>query len=137
MGTDTDTTSVHMAAGREWRWPREPEFLQQGYGRVLGLPAAVADNPELRAAVIDSPDDDVPRHAYAEWMQAQEHEFARLLGTFINAQLYVAQAFRRYRRSDVGQLRSWRGDSAYVSTPQFRAGDVLRPWFLDPLSSLI
>jgi hypothetical protein len=34
-------------------------------------------------------------------------------------------------------LRSWRGDTAFVSTADFRAGDSLRPWFLDDFHALI
>jgi uncharacterized protein (TIGR02996 family) len=129
----------------EWRWPREPEWLQSAHdraaalaeARVAGLPGAVRDNDELRRAVIARPDDDTPRHAYAAWMAAQEHEFAQLLGAFIAAQLRVAEAFRADRRAEVAGLRRWRGDAAYVSTPDFRAGDALRPWFQDAVSPLV
>jgi len=129
---------------REWRWPREPEWLQSVHdratalaeARVSRLPEAVIDNDELQRAVIERPDDDAPRRAYAAWLAAQEHEFARLLGAFIAAQLRVAEALRADRRAEVAALRRWRGDEAYVSIPDFRAGDVLRPWFQDTVSPL-
>jgi uncharacterized protein (TIGR02996 family) len=105
--------------------------------RTLGLPRGVVDNEALRRAVIEQPDDEAPRQAYAAWMLAQDHEFAQTIGAFMRAQLRVAEAFRANRRADVRTLRSWRGDTAFVSTPEFRAGDSLRPWFLDQLSSLI
>jgi uncharacterized protein (TIGR02996 family) len=105
--------------------------------RALGLPDGVVDNEALRRAVIECPDDDAPRQAYAAWMTAQDHEFARTIGAFVTAQLRVAQAFRTNRRVDVSMLRSWSGTTAFVSTADFRAGDSLRPWFLDDLGSLI
>jgi uncharacterized protein (TIGR02996 family) len=91
----------------------------------------------LRRAVIACPDDDAPRHAYAAWMTAQDHPFAQTIGAFVAAQLRVAEAFRANPRAEVGALRSWRGNTAFVSTADFRAGDSLRPWFLDDLGSLI
>jgi uncharacterized protein (TIGR02996 family) len=140
MSTDERATPRES----EWRWPREPEWLQSAHdraaalaeARVAGLPDAVNDNDELRRAVIASPDDDTPRRAYAAWMASQEHEFAQLLGAFIGAQLRVAEAFRADPRAEVAALRRWRGDAAYVSTPDFRAGDALRPWFQDTISPL-
>jgi uncharacterized protein (TIGR02996 family) len=105
--------------------------------RTLGLPVGVVDNEALRRAVVERPDDDAPRQAYAAWMTAQDHEFARTIGAFVGGQLRVAQAFRANRRADVSMLRSWNGTTAFVSTAEFRAGDSLRPWFLDPLDSLV
>jgi hypothetical protein len=133
-----------MPRESRWRGPREPEWFQSmqeramalAQPRPLGLPDAVRGNEALRHAVIECPEDDAPRHAYAAWMAAQDHELAQLLGGFITAQLRVAQAFRASRRVDVRPLRSWRGDTAYVSTAEFRAGDMLRPWLLDDLSVL-
>ena len=139
------STDEHaMPREREWRWPREPEWLQTARDRAAALaearvsrfPEAVIDNDELQRAAIERPDDDAPRRAYAAWLSAQDHEFARLLGAFIGAQLRVAEAFRADRRADVAALRRWRGDAAYVSIPDFRAGDVLRPWFQDTVSPL-
>jgi uncharacterized protein (TIGR02996 family) len=129
---------------RQWRWPREPEWLQglrdqttaPVESQALGLPSAVIDNEDLRRAAIARPDDDRPRQAYADWLSAQDHEFAQLLGRFISAQLRVAQAFRSDRRASVTAHLRWRGDAAHVSMPQFRAGDVLRPWFLDSVIAL-
>jgi uncharacterized protein (TIGR02996 family) len=91
---------------------------------------------DLQRAVIASPNDDAPRHAYAAWLAAQNHASVRLLAAFIAAQLRVAEAFRANRRKEVAALRRWRGDDAYVSMPDFRAGDVLRPWFLDAVGPL-
>jgi len=105
--------------------------------RALGMPERVIDNAGLRQAVIECPDDDAPRQAYAAWMAAQDHGFAQTIGAFVGAQLRVAQAFRTNRRADVSMLRSWRGDTAFVSTPEFRAGAALRPWLLDNLDALI
>ena len=129
---------------RVWRWPREPEVLPSGRDRAaarartaLRWPEGVQDHPELRRMVIDRPDDDAPRHAYAAWLLAQAHPFARTLGAFVTAQLRVAEAFRLDPRADVDGLRCWRGDRTFVSTPEFRAGDALRPWFVDELASLI
>jgi len=143
MGTDERAT--RMARDHQWRWPQEPAFLQSGQSRAtgrvevrtVGLPHGVVDNEDFHRAVIDRPDDEEPRQAYAAWMLAQDHEFAQVLGAFMTAQLRVAKAFRGNRRADVGTLRSWRGDTAFVSTAEFRAGDSLRSWFLDDLSSLI
>ena len=127
-----------------WRWPRDPAWLQDARDRTTALtpatatdlPDSVVDHDSLRRSVIECPDDDAPRQAYADWMAAQDHEFARLLGAFVSAQLSIAQAFRADRRADVTTLRRWRGDAAYVSTPDLRAGDALRPWFLDGVSVL-
>ena len=129
---------------REWRWPREPEWLQSAQdraaalaeARVSRLPEAVIENDELRRAAIAHPDDDAPRRAYAAWLTEQDHEFAQLLGAFITAQLRVAEVYRADQRAEVAALRRWQGDDAYVSIPDFRAGDVLRPWFQDTVSPL-
>jgi uncharacterized protein (TIGR02996 family) len=134
----TDTPS-------QWRWPREPASLPsmqelataRAELRALRLPQGVVDNETLRRAVVADPDDDAPRQAYAAWMTAQDHEFARTIGAFVTAQLRVAQAFRANRRADVSMLRSWSGTTAFVSMSDFRAGDSLRPWFLDELGSLL
>jgi len=141
----TDEKATRVARESQWRWPQEPALLPSAQrrttGRVelrsVGLPHGVVDNEDFHRAVIDRPDDEAPRQAYAAWMLAQDHDFAQALGAFMTAQLRVAKAFRGNRRADVGPLRSWRGDTAFVSTPEFRAGDSLRPWFLDELSSLI
>lgn len=143
MGTD-EREATQPPRESQWRWPSEPEFVpsqhevatRAGFRRV-GLPDGVVDNEALRRAVIERPDDDAPRQAYATWMAAQDHELARTIGAFVGGQLRVAQAFRANRRADVSMLRSWRGDTAFVSTAHFRAGDSLRPWFLDTLDSLI
>lgn len=137
MGTDE---TPHTPPEPQWRWPQETEVQgasARASTRGLGLPDGVVDNQALRRAVIARPDDDAPRQAYAAWMSAQRHPFAQTIGAFVKAQLRVAQAFRENACADVGPLRSWRGDTAFVSTPDFRAGDALRPWFLDDLSSLI
>ena len=126
---------AHTPRGSQWRWPQEAEFLQNSEGRVTAAPTfrthgrwgKIVDNEALRRAVVESPNDDAPRQAYADWMTGQPHEFARTIGAFVTAQLRVAQAFRENPRADVGTLRSWRGDTAFVSTPDFRAGDSLRP----------
>jgi uncharacterized protein (TIGR02996 family) len=138
---------THPNTSREppWRWPHEPPQLLSAAERAatrnqrlaLGWPDAVRDQPELRRAVLECPDDDAPRHAYAAWMLGQEHEFAQTIGAFIAAQLRVAEAYRGDPRADVLTLRNWRPDSAFVSLTDFRAGDVLRPWFLDHLHGLI
>jgi len=143
MGRDEKSASTFQES--QWRWPREPAFLQRAEDRAefraIGLPDGVHDNPALRRAVIEHPDDDAPRRAYGDWMRAQDHEFAQLLGAFIAAQLRVAEAFRQDRRADVNRLRRWRsnprGAPGFVSTADFRTGDALRPWFLDDLSALI
>jgi uncharacterized protein (TIGR02996 family) len=137
---DTDKTT----GASRWRWPREPARVQGAQdrttafkpSRALDLPDSVVDHEALRHSVIECPDDDAPRQAYADWMATQDHEFAKLLGAFVSAQLRIAQAFRADRRADVTTLRRWRGDAAYVSTPDLRAGDALRPWFLDGVSAL-
>jgi len=143
MGTDDRTQT---ARGSQSRWPQEAEFLPITEGgaashaeiRTLGPASKVVDNKKaLRRAVVERPDDDAPRQEYADWMLGQRHELSRSIGTFITAQLRVARAFRANPRADVGPLRSWRGDTAFVSTADFRAGDALRPWFLDSLSPLI
>lgn len=133
-----------MPRESEWRWPREPDWFQSAQdraaalaeARVAGLPQAVIDNDDLRRAVIAHPNDDAPRHAYAAWFAAQDHEFAQLLGAFITAQLRVAEAFRTDPWAEVNALRCWRADATYVSMPEFRAGDVLRLWFQDSVSPL-
>jgi uncharacterized protein (TIGR02996 family) len=136
-----------MPRESESHWPREPEWLQRAGDRAAALaearrsrrPEAVLDQDELRRAVIARPDDDAPRHAYANWLAAQDDELAQRVGAFIAAQLRVTEAFRADRRADVAALRRWRGDGAYVSIPDFRAGDELRPWFQDtvhPLASV-
>ncbi|MEO7734516.1 MAG: hypothetical protein ABIY55_26405 [Kofleriaceae bacterium] len=101
------------------------------------LPDGVLDSPAIRRAIVEYPDDDAPRRAYAAWMLSQDHEFAQMIGAFVTAQLRVADAFRASPCADVMALRSWRGDRTFVSAADFRAGDSLRPWFLDDLSSLI
>ncbi len=141
MSTDEQPTPRES----EWRWPREPEWLQRAEDRAAVLaearesrrPEAVIDHDELRRAAIARPDDDAPRHAYARWLAAQDDELAQRLGAFIAAQLRVAEAFRADRRADVAALRRSRGDDAYVSISDFRAGDELRPWFQDTVHPLV
>jgi uncharacterized protein (TIGR02996 family) len=139
MGTSEKATCALRES--HWRWPNEsaePEDRATHSGfPPPNLPSGVQDNAALRRAVIDHPDDDEPRAAYAAWMAAQDHEFARTVAAFMSAQLRVAQAFRNNRRVDVGSLRSWRGDTRFVSNPEFRAGDSLRPWYLGELSALM
>jgi len=144
----------HTSRDRQWRWPHEPEQLHCVPERMRPrcsrpqrtpaeeqhfrtLPGGVVDNEALRRAVMASPDDDAPRRAYAAWLTAQDHEFARTIGAFITAQLRVADAYRVSPRAEVMTLRSWRGDAAFVSATEFRAGGSLRPWLLDDLESLI
>jgi uncharacterized protein (TIGR02996 family) len=143
---NTATAASPVRPEREslWRWPREPAVLPSGRDRAaarartaLRWPEGVLDNPGLRRMVIDRPDDDAPRQAYAAWLLAQEHPFARTLGAFITAQLRVAEAFREDPCADATRLRSWHGDRGFVSTADFRAGAALRPWFVDELESLI
>jgi uncharacterized protein (TIGR02996 family) len=139
--------STHPTPSREppWRWPHEPPQLLSAAERAaartmrlsIGWPDAVRDQLELRRAVVERPDDDAPRHAYAAWMLGQEHEFARTIGAFITAQLRVAEAYRGDPRADVLTLRNWRADQGFVAQTDFRAGDALRPWFLDDLSGLL
>ena len=70
-------------------------------------------------------------------MLGQEHEFAQTIGAFIAAQLRVAEAYRGDPRADVLTLRNWGADQRFVALTDFRAGDALRPWFLDDLSGLL
>jgi uncharacterized protein (TIGR02996 family) len=136
-----------MPRRSESHWPREHEWLQRAGDRAEALaetrrsrrPEAVLDHDELRRAVIARPDDDAPRLAYARWLTAQHDELTQRVGAFIAAQLRVAEALRADHRADVAALRRWRGDDAYVSIPDFRAGEELRPWFQDtvhPLASV-
>ena len=74
-----------------------------------------------------------PRESQWRWPREPEPE----LSTGLQDPAPVAQAFRGDRRAEVGRLRRWRGDAAYVSMATFRAGDSLRPWFLDSLGSLL
>ncbi len=138
---ETSEKAIYALRESQWRWPNEPAEPEDRATRPKfpppNLPCGVQDNAVLRRAVIDHPDDDEPRMAYAAWMAGQDHEFARTVATFVWAQLRVAQAFRANRRADVGSLRSWRGDTRFVSNPEFRAGDSLRPWYLGELSSLM
>jgi uncharacterized protein (TIGR02996 family) len=139
--------ATHPNTSREppWRWPHEPPQLLSAAERAaarttrlsIGWPDAVRDQPELRRAVLENPDDDAPRHAYAAWMLGQEHEFAQAIGGFIAAQLRVADAYRGDPRADVLTLRNWSADQRFVAQTDFRAGDALRPWFLDDLSGLL
>jgi hypothetical protein len=138
-------TSVHDAAtdphGSSWRWPREsdgsPSAPMSAAAPRRRLPEGVVDPTELRRLVIAHPDDDAPRHAYAAAMLGQAHPFARMIGAFTAAQLRVAEAFRQDSRADVSWLRRWRSVPAFVSTTVFRAGDTLRPWFVDELNALM
>lgn len=142
---ETEKRSTRARRGETWRWPDEAEPPQDTAAsgpaprgvRAGGFPDGVVDNDKLRREVVERPDDDDPRREYAAWMLAQEHEFARTIGTFITAQLTVADAFRENPRADVIALRSWSGMRGFVSTVDFRAGDTLRPWFLDALDPLI
>jgi uncharacterized protein (TIGR02996 family) len=142
--TGTEEPSTQRPREQHWRWPREPasppgQLDPPTYPRVgrLGLPIGVIDNDQLRREVIDAPDDDTPRRAYAAWMAAQGHHLAHLTGAFVGAQLDVAQAFRDDRRADVGRIRNWTGGAGDVSMTDFRAGDSLRPWYVDSVSALI
>ena len=40
------------------------------------------EDEELRRAVVENPDDDAPRRAYATWMLAQDNENAKRIGAF-------------------------------------------------------
>jgi hypothetical protein len=124
-----------------WRWPQElderPCARNPAAASRRRLPGGVVDPTELRRMVIAHPDDDAPRHAYAAAMLVQAHPFARTIGAFTAAQLHVAEAFRHDPRADVTRLRSWRSEPAFVSTTAFRAGDTLRPWFIDELRALM
>jgi hypothetical protein len=124
-----------------WRWPREPDewpgVREPATPRRRRLPEGVVDPEELRRMVIAHPDDDAPRHAYAAAMLGQAHPFARTIGAFNAAQLRVAEAFRQDPRADVTRLGRWRAEPSFVSTTAFRAGDTLRPWFVDELHALM
>jgi uncharacterized protein (TIGR02996 family) len=50
------------------------------------------ENRELLNAVLLAPDDDAPRHLYAEWLGLQPDEPSKARAAFIKAQLAVAQA---------------------------------------------
>lgn len=59
------------------------------------------EDEALRRAVVENPDEDAPRRAYATWMLAQDNENAKRIGRFIGAQLRVADAYRVDSRADV------------------------------------
>jgi uncharacterized protein (TIGR02996 family) len=141
--TPSDPANEHRATG--WRWPNErrhtpgnpPAGTPPQPPRHITLPAGIDEHARLRQAVIEAPDDDQPRIAYAAWMRSQRHELAASVGEFVSAQLAVANAFRASPRADVAQLRGWNSRPGFVSTADFRAGDSLRPWLIRELWPLM
>lgn len=47
----------------------------------------MSDGPSLLAAIRDHPEEDAPRHAFADWLQEQDDAESRWLGEFISSQL--------------------------------------------------
>lgn len=108
-------------------WPQEKPVLRsrpQREGKRLrdeefsrsydGLAKPYPEDESLRLAVIESPDDDAPRRAYAAWMKQQPHEEAQDIARFIHDQLAVAEAFRIDPRADVSALyEDWLGPRGF------------------------
>src|SRR4051812_38900686 len=100
----------------------------------------------LRRAVVENPNDDAPRRAYATWMLAQDNEHAKDIGEYIEAQLQVAAAYQANPRADVsaiyrvyggrGDFRKWPAKNSYdldlllseglIGAPKFYRGFVER-----------
>jgi len=104
------------------------------------------EDEALRQAVVENPDDDEPRRAYATWMLAQDNENAKDIGEYIEAQLQVAAAYQANPRADVsaiyrvyggrGDFRTWPAKNSYdldlllseglIGAPRFYRGFVER-----------
>jgi len=105
--------------------PRRTREQRQEFAREMAEEARVRhwdfvkpypEDETLLHRVIERPDDDAPRHAYAAWMLAQKYETARSIGGFIDDQLRVAEAYRADPRSDVSAILD-----VYQGRAQFRA----------------
>lgn len=90
------------------------------------------EDEALRRAVVENPDDDAPRHAYAAWMRAQDNENAQWIGAFIEAQLRVADAYRTNPRLDFVKFL---GDRTFGGTGKFRSQSGEHRYDLDLLVS--
>ena len=88
------------------------------------------EDEALRRAVVENPNDDVPRHAYAAWMLEQDDENAQWIGRFIEDQLKVADAFRADPRADVSAIYK-----AYGGDWKFRSKNAEHLYDLDLLLS--
>jgi uncharacterized protein (TIGR02996 family) len=111
-------------------WPAEKTLLRTraeraeraaqtwSFNRTIdGLAKIYPEDEALRLAVIEHPDDDAPRRAYAAWMKAQSNENARVIASLIEDQLKVAEAFRADPRADVSAVYAdWLG-RAHFRTP--------------------
>lgn len=125
-------------------WQREPPRLRSTAERdrlrrtlsTTQMVERVENSPTLWQAIMDRPEDDEPRRAYAAWFRTQPQEMAQHFANFMEAQLGVATAYRADPRADVAALRRW-SDAAQVSLPDFRAAAPLRRWLMDPLRLLL
>jgi uncharacterized protein (TIGR02996 family) len=88
------------------------------------------EDESLRHAVVEHPNNDAPRHAYAAWMRAQDNENARWIGRFIEAQLRVADAYRADPRADVSATYN-----VYGGEGTFRSKNAEHLYDLDLLLS--
>jgi uncharacterized protein (TIGR02996 family) len=93
-------------------------------------PKPYPEDEALRRAVLEHPDDDAPRHAYAAWMRAQDHKNARWISEFIEAQLRVADAYRADPRADVSAITR-----VYGGPWKFRSKSGVHRYDLDLLLS--
>lgn len=141
--SDLDATVEEQHVDLGWRWPAQmassavQHAMAGEISRSAILPRTAIDHPGLLYAVVDAPNEDAPREAYADYLETLDFDVARPLAAFIRAQMRVASAFRASRSADVAPFRCWRRDGDYVSTERFRHGETIRPWLIAGLGSLL
>ena len=137
--SDLDATVEEQHVELGWRWPAHlaQDAMAGGGSRSAVSPRTVIEDPGLLRAVVDAPNEDAPRKAYADYLETLDFDVARPLAAFIRAQLRVASTFRACRGADVAPLRRWRRDGDYISTERFRHGETIRPWLIAGLGALL
>jgi uncharacterized protein (TIGR02996 family) len=87
---------------------RRAELLVERKSRRVasGLPPkGFVENEDLLRAVLEQPDDDAPRWAYAAWMRAQNDPDSVMIGEFVESELRIAETFRVDPHADVSAMR--------------------------------
>src|SRR4051812_25885328 len=99
-------------------------------GRTMAVGGPMPDDDAFLRAIIDNPDDDLPRLVYADWLD--EHgdpdraEFIRLQCAMARPPMTKAEFEQRFGRSDellAANRERWLGPlSAFVESAYFRRG---------------
>lgn len=88
-------------------------------------PKRYFDNPALFRSVLEQPDDDVPRAAYAEWLVGQGDRFTRWRGECVAHGLALAHAAQRDPTTDFAALRPESVESSVLEEISYLEADKL------------